>query len=259
MDLMIDIGNTHTVLGVYNKDRLEKHWRLTSHGSRTEDEIWTVVDSFFNLGNLHTSQIKGVCISSVVPGVTRIYQWMTEKYLGCQPMQIGPDLDLGLKIHYHDPYAVGADRICNAVAGKKRYGTPLIILDFGTATTFDCVNEQGDYLGGVICPGLESTASILHHQAAKLPKIELVFPPKVIGLNTEESMQSGIMYGSIEMIDGMVNRIKGELKGNPKVIATGGLASLIAERSKAIDIVDENLNLEGIYLLYKRNLSKNGS
>ena len=259
MELMIDIGNTHTVLGIYHNHHLEKHWRLTSHASRTEDEIWAVVDSFFKFENLQTRDIAGVCISSVVPGLTRIYQWMVEKYLACRTMLIGTELDLGMKILYHDPPSVGADRICNAVAGKEKYGTPLIIVDFGTATTFDCINKQGDYLGGVICPGLESAASILHQKAAKLPKIELVFPPKVIGRNTEESMQSGIMFGSIEMIDGMLNRIEQELEATPKVVATGGLASTIAERSKAIDLVDENLSLEGIYLLYRRNLSQSGS
>ena len=258
MELMIDIGNTHTVLGIYHKDHLEKHWRLTSHAARTEDEIWSVVHSFFKFENLKISDIKGVCISSVVPGLTRLYQWMVDKYLSCRTMLISSELDLGMKILYHDPPSVGADRLCNAAAGKEKYGTPLIIVDFGTATTFDCIDKQGNYLGGIICPGLESAASILHQKAAKLPKIELIFPPKVIGRNTEESMQSGIMYGSIEMIDGMIKRIKKELGTDSRVIGTGGLAATIAERSKAIDLVDENLNLEGIYLLYQRNLSKNG-
>ena len=170
-------------------------------------------------------------------------------------MHISPDLNLGLDILYHDPYAVGADRICNAVAAKRKYGIPLIVLDFGTATTFDCINENGDYLGGVICPGIESAATILHRKAAKLPKIELIFPQQVIGRNTEESMQSGIMYGSIELIEGLVEKIKKELGGNPKTVATGGLAHTIAKRTKAIDVVDENLNLEGIYQIYTRNLS----
>jgi type III pantothenate kinase len=180
---------------------------------------------------------------------------MVEKYLSLKPLFINPDLNLGLKILYQDPYSVGSDRICNAVAGKLKYGTPLIVLDFGTATTFDCITKSGDYLGGVICPGIESAATILHQKAAKLPKIELVFPPKVIGRNTEESMQSGIMHGVVEMIEGLVKRIKKELPGNPKVVATGGLSHRIAKRTKAIDVVDENLNLEGIYQIYKQNLS----
>ncbi|MCK4755227.1 MAG: type III pantothenate kinase, partial [Calditrichia bacterium] len=212
-------------------------------------------DSLFNLDKLDLDQINGVCISSVVPELSRIYRRMVEKYLSLKPMHITPDLNLGLNILYQDPYSVGADRICNAVAGKRKYGVPLIVLDFGTATTFDCINENGDYLGGVICPGIESAATILHRKAAKLPKIELIFPPKVIGLNTEESMQSGIMYGSVELIEGLIRKIKKELSGNPKVVATGGLAHTIAKRTKAIDVVDENLNLEGIYQIYKQNQS----
>ncbi len=255
MDLMIDIGNTHTVLGIFDNSTLKRHWRVTSQFSRTEDEIWVVVDSLFNLDKLDLDQIKGVCISSVVPELSRIYRRMVEKYLSLKPMHITPDLNLGLNILYQDPYSVGADRICNAVAGKRKYGVPLIVLDFGTATTFDCINENGDYLGGVICPGIESAAAILHRKAAKLPKIELIFPPKVIGQNTEESMQSGIMHGSVELIEGLIRKIKKELSGNPKVAATGGLAHTIAKRTKAIDVVDENLNLEGIYQIYKQNLS----
>jgi type III pantothenate kinase len=255
MDLMVDIGNTHTVLGIFDNSTLKRYWRVTSQFSRTEDEIWVVVDSLFNLDKLDLDQINGVCISSVVPELSRIYRRMVEKYLSLKPMHITPDLNLGLNILYQDPYSVGADRICNAVAGKRKYGVPLIVLDFGTATTFDCINENGDYLGGVICPGIESAAAILHRKAAKLPKIELIFPPKVIGLNTEESMQSGIMYGSVELIEGLIRKIKKELSGNPKVVATGGLAHTIAKRTKAIDVVDENLNLEGIYQIYKQNQS----
>ena len=254
MDLMVDIGNTQTVLGIFENSILKKHWRVTSQFSRTEDEIWVVVDSLFNLEDLNQDQIQGVCISSVVPELSRIYRRMVEKYLSLKPLYITPDLNLDLKILYQDPYSVGADRICNSVAEKMKYGTPLIVLDFGTATTFDCITESGDYLGGVICPGIESAATILHQKAAKLPKIELVFPLKVIGQNTEESMQSGIMHGSVELIEGLLRRIKKELSGNPKVVATGGLAHRIAKRTKAIDVVDENLNLEGIYQIYKQNL-----
>jgi len=253
MHLVVDIGNTHTVLGIFEKNILVKHWRVASQYSRTEDEIWVVVDSLFNLEKLKHDKIQGVGISSVVPELSRIYRRMVEKYLSIKPMYITPDLILGLKILYQDPYSVGADRICNAVAGKIKYGSPLIILDFGTATTFDCITEKGDYLGGVICPGIESAATILHRNAAKLPKIDLIFPPKVIGRNTEESMQSGIMHGSVEMIEGLIKRIKKELSGKPKVVATGGLSHRIAKRTKAIDLVDENLNLEGILQIYKQN------
>jgi type III pantothenate kinase len=255
MDLMVDIGNTHTVLGIFSDDTLKRHWRVTSQLSRTEDEIWVVIDSLINLDKLDLKQIKGVCISSVVPELSRIYKRMIEKYLSLRPMYISPELNIGLNILYQDPHSVGADRICNSVAGKRKFGSPLIVLDFGTATTFDCINKDGDYLGGVICPGIESAATILHRKAAKLPKIELMFPSHVIGKNTEESMQSGIMYGSVELIEGLLGRIKTELLGNPKVVATGGLAHTISKRTKAIDVVDENLNLEGIFQIYKQNLS----
>jgi len=255
MDLMVDIGNTHTVLGIFENNSLKRHWRVTSQSSRTEDEIWAVVDSLFKLEKLVLDHIEGVCISSVVPELSRIYRRMVEKYLSLKPMYINPDLNLGLKILYQDPHSVGADRICNSVAAKRKYGIPLIVLDFGTATTFDCIDENGDYLGGVICQGIESAATILHHKAAKLPKIELIFPSQVIGKNTEESMQSGIMYGSVELIEGLIRRIRKELPGNPKVVATGGLAHRISKRTKAIDVVDENLNLEGIFQIYKQNLS----
>ncbi|TFH02378.1 MAG: type III pantothenate kinase [Calditrichales bacterium] len=254
MELMVDIGNTNTVLGLFLHGSLDKFWRISSHCSKTEDEIWSVLDSLFKMDDFNSRLIKGVCISSVVPELSTIYRRMVEKYLLVKPMHISPDLNLGLDILYQDPYAVGADRICNAVAGKRKYGTPLIVLDFGTATTFDCINNNGDYLGGVICPGIESAASILHQKAAKLPKIEMVFPSRVIGRNTGESMQSGIMFGSIELIEGMIRRIKKELGGKPKVIATGGLAYMIAKRTKSIDLVDENLNLEGIYQIYRQNI-----
>jgi type III pantothenate kinase len=252
---MVDIGNTHTVLGIFDDNNLKRSWRVTSQLSRTEDEIWVVIDSLFSLDALNLNQIKGVCISSVVPELSRIYKRMVGKYLSLKPIFISPDLKLGLNILYQDPQSVGADRICNSVAGKRKYGSPLIVLDFGTATTFDCINQEGDYLGGVICPGIESAATILHRKAAKLPKIELIFPVQVIGKNTEESMQSGIMYGSVELIEGLLRKIKAELSGNPKVVATGGLAHTIAKRTKAIDVVDENLNIEGIFQIYKQNLS----
>ena len=169
MDLMIDIGNTNTVLGLYTSGKLQNVWRLGSKNSRTEDECWLAINSLFVLHKYDPHQIVGVVISSVVPEVTLLYQRMVKKYLNQEPLMINSDLDLGMKILYQDPYTVGADRICNAVAGKAKYGTPLIILDFGTATTFDCLNHDGDYLGGIICPGIESAAAVLHFKAAKLP------------------------------------------------------------------------------------------
>jgi type III pantothenate kinase len=253
MDLMIDIGNTHTVLGLFVDNDLLQNWRISSHASRTEDEYWAVVESLFKALDIDLLKIQGVCISSVVPELTLTYKRMIDKYLNLEPLLIDSDLDLGMKVLYQDPYSVGADRLCNAVAAKEKYGSPLIILDFGTATTFDCINEEGDYLGGVICPGIESAASVLHQKAAKLPKIELMFPPQIIGRNTVESMQSGIMFGSVKLIEGLLKEIKEQLGQNTKVIATGGLAQYISKRVPLIDQVEINLILEGIYSIYKRN------
>ena len=253
MELMIDVGNTNTVLGLYKSGQLKNTWRLGSKNSRTEDECWLAVNSLFILHKYDPQKISGVAISSVVPEITLLYQRMVKKYLDLDPLLITTELDLGMEILYQDPGAVGADRLCNAVAGKAKYGAPLIILDFGTATTFDCLDKNGDYLGGVICPGIESAAAILHFKAAKLPKIDLVFPAKVIGQTTEESMQSGILFGIVELIDGLVIKIKSELGSGAKVIATGGMAPLISDRTKSIDWVEEELIIEGIYLIYNRN------
>jgi len=253
---MIDIGNTDSVLGLYSDSKLLNSWRLSSRSNHTEDEYWVSLESFIGRQNFKAEDITGVAISSVVPELTMIYQRMVNKYLKIDPLLISADLDLGMKVLYQDPQAVGADRLCNAVAGKARYGVPLIIIDFGTATTFDCIDQAGDYLGGVICAGIESTAAALHQRAAKLPKIELTFPDKVIGVNTQHSMQSGILIGTVKLIEGLIKEIKKELPGNPKVIATGGLAHLVAKKTGYIDQVDYNLNLEGIHLIYHRNLKR---
>lgn len=255
MDLMIDIGNTHTVVGLFSEDKLKHNWRLSSTLLRTEDEIWAVLTSFFKNIDFQYQNITGIAISSVVPNLTLIYDRMVNKYLGITPLYISAQLDLGMDILYENPNAVGADRICNAVAGKEKYGFPLIILDFGTATTFDCIDSNGNYIGGVICPGIESAASILHHKAAKLPKIDLEFPEKIIGTNTDESMQSGIMYGFIELINGLLEKISVEMGDQPRVIATGGFASLISTKTDRIEEIDLELNLVGIHNIYKRNLA----
>jgi type III pantothenate kinase len=254
MELMIDIGNTHTVVGLFKDSRLYRDWRMTSNMARTEDERWIVLESFFNKTSIAVADIKGVCISSVVPDQNIDYIRMIKKYLAIEPLFISHKLQLGMKIEIFEPALLGADRICNAVAGKIKYGVPIIILDLGTATTFDCVNSQGNYIGGIICQGIESAAAILHQKAAKLPKIDLYFPETIIGKNTEDSMRSGILYGSVEMICGLIGRIKKELGGKPKVIATGGLSHLVAEQTKAVDIVDTDLNLEGMHYIYQLNV-----
>ncbi len=253
MLLVIDIGNTNIVVGLFQKQKLSHSWRLGTNNLKTEDEFWVAINTLFDLSGQKIADIEGVGLSSVVPEMTLTFKRMIDKYLHQNPLIVEADLDLGMEIKYLDPKAVGADRICNAVAGMYHYGQPLIILDFGTATTFDCIDSNGDYIGGIICPGIESAASVLHRKAARLPKIELQFPAQLIGRNTEESMQSGIMYGSIEMISGLIRMIKKEFGTSTKVIATGGLANMIAARTPSIDHIEPDLNLEGINLIYQRN------
>ena len=257
MELMIDIGNTHTVMGVFNNKKLEHTWRVMSQIVRTEDERWVVLKALFKNASLHIEEITGVCISSVVPDQNIDFIRMIKKYLSIEPLLISNTLKLNLKINISEPALLGADRICNAVAGKLKYDLPLIIIDLGTATTFDCIDRQGDYVGGIICQGIENAAVILHQRAAKLPKIDLYFTDNIIGKNTEDSMRSGILYGSVEMIDGLVRRIKKELGQDAGVIATGGLSQLITKKTTVIDQVDKYLNLEGMNFIYHLNMKEN--
>lgn len=252
MLLAIDIGNTHTVFGIYRDGKLIQDWRVSSLITRTEDEVWLLIKFFCIASNIDVSEITGVGISSVVPNLTDIFVWMSHKHLKTEPVVISSELDLGIKILYDDPSTVGADRLCNAVAGFTKYGGPVIIVDFGTATTYDVVSEKGEYLGGVIAPGIETSAAELHRRAAKLPKIELHFPKDVIGRNTVSSMQSGIMYGAIDSMEGMVRRIKNVIGQNAKVIATGGLAKTIIKHTNVIDFYEPSLVLDGIYIIYNR-------
>jgi type III pantothenate kinase len=253
MLLAIDIGNTHTVFGLMVGIDVRNHWRITSSLARTEDEIGMLLMSFFDNDHIDVKNIDGVCISSVVPYLTSIYVQMSERYIKKTPFIINSQIDLGFNIKYNDPSTVGADRLCNTAAGIRKYGTPLIILDFGTATTFDCIDENGDYLGGVISPGIETSIKSLHIKAAKLPEIELQFPEKAIGKTTEESMQIGIVTGTVFMVESMIKAIIKELSGKVKVIATGGLAKVISLRTNLIDSVDSNLSLEGIAILFEKN------
>ncbi|MBI4534922.1 MAG: type III pantothenate kinase [Ignavibacteriae bacterium] len=252
MLLTVDIGNTHTVLGVFKGDQLIADWRMASSAQRTADESWLTIKSFCTDAGIRPSYIKGVGISSVVPNLTDIFESIARKYLNVNPVTISASLDLGIKVHYKDPSAVGADRLCNAIAGFKKFGGPLIIIDFGTATTFDVVSKDGDYLGGVIALGLESAASELHRKAAKLPKIDLQFPDQVIATETVKSMQAGIMFGAVDAVEGIVRRIKSELEGKAKVIATGGLSTTVARHTDVIEACELSLVLEGIRLIYER-------
>ncbi len=260
MLLAIDIGNTHTVFGVYRGAKLIADWRVTSMLQRTEDEVGTQVRLFLKEASISSRAIRGVGISSVVPNLTDIFSMMARKYFAADPLIISSSLDLGIKIHYDDPHSVGADRLCNAVAGYAAFGGPLIVIDFGTATTYDVLTKSGDYLGGVIAPGIETSAVDLHRRAAKLPKIELHFPKSIIGRDTVSSMQAGILYGAVDSVEGMVERIQVEIEilegSKATVIATGGFSELMARRSRVITACVPSLVLDGVRMIYER-ASKN--
>ena len=256
MLLAIDIGNTHTVFGVYDGPQLKADWRVSSNTQRTEDEIGAQLQQFLRSGAIDPGEISAIGISSVVPDLTDIFTQMANKYFRLEPIVVGSDLDLGIAIRYDDPSAVGADRICNAIAGYRKYGGPLIIVDFGTATTYDIIAGNGDYLGGVIAPGVETSAADLHRRAAKLPKIELHLPGKALGTDTVGSMQAGILFGAIDSLEGMVTRLQGEIRKREgkeaKVIATGGFSGLISSQTSVIAACEPTLVLEGVRLIVDR-------
>ena len=251
MLLAVDVGNTHTVLGIYDGPRLIADWRIASLALRTADEQWLAIRNFCADAKISLAEGTGVGISSVVPDLTDVFETMARKYLNTEPMTVSASLDLGIRVLYHDPSQVGADRLCDAVAGFHKYGGPLIIIDFGTATTYDVVSKEGDYLGGVITLGLESMAAELHRRAAKLPKIELHFPATIIGKDTVASMQAGVLYGTVDAVEGTVRRIREEMGAPAKVIATGGLSGIIAQHTKVIEHVEPALVLEGIRLIWE--------
>lgn len=256
MIFVLDVGNTNTVLGVYQDDLLKYHWRVETSRHKTEDEYGMTVKSLLQHEGLHFKDFDGIIISSVVPPIMFTLERMCRKYFNLKPMIVGPGVKTGLNIKYDNPKEVGADRIVNAVAGIHEYGSPLIIVDFGTATTFCFINEQRQYMGGAIAPGIGISTEALYSRAAKLPRIEIARPDGVIGRNTVTAMQAGILYGFVGQVEGIVNRIKKESGSSPAVIATGGLASLIAGESDIIEIVDPFLTLKGLHLIYKRNQDK---
>ncbi len=252
MILAIDIGNTHTVVGIFEKHKLLGDWRVTSFVSRTEDELGALVRTFCEGAGISFKKITAVGISSVVPNLTDIAILMSKKYFKLNPIVVSASLPLGLKILYEDPHAVGADRLCNAVAAHAKFKGPLVIVDFGTATTFDVVSDKGDYLGGIISAGIETSAGELHRRAAKLPKIDLHFPPKIIGTNTVHSMQAGILYGALDAMESMIRRISKELDDYPTVIATGGFSQFMTQQSKLINKCEPTLVLDGIRIVVER-------
>jgi type III pantothenate kinase len=251
MLLVIDVGNTNTVIGVYEDDVLKQDWRIRTIRETTADEFNILARALFADKRIQLTDIKKVVISSVVPSSVRILNAFCERYLGITPLWINAASVKGLMpILYSNPNEVGADRIVNAVAAYEKYKKALIVIDFGTATTFDAISEKGEYLGGAICPGVMISSEALFHRASRLPRVEMLkAPEKVIGDDTIESIKSGIIFGNGAMVDGMVARMKQEMHTTPMIIATGGLSPLIAEVSNAIETVDLALTLDGLRII----------
>lgn len=250
---MIDVGNSNTKLGVYSGLTLTHHWRITTVRDRTSDELGILIKGLFHDQGFDAAQLDGIVICSVVPPVMTALELMCERYFGRAPLIVGPGIKTGLFIKYENPREVGADRIVNAVAGVQMFGPPLVIVDFGTATTFCVVDTGGHYLGGVIAPGVQISTEALYQRAAKLPRIDLVKPKTVVGRNTVSSMQSGVIYGFVGQVDEIVRRICAEVPLSFKVVATGGLAQLISPESQTITHVSPYLTLEGLRILWERN------
>jgi type III pantothenate kinase len=252
MLLVIDAGNTNTTLGVYRDKELLAHWRLTTNPARTVDEYGVHARNLFELGQIDFKAIDAIAIASVVPPLNYTLRRMAEVYFHLTPLFVDHTTNTGLRILYQPASDVGADRIVDAVAAVEHYGAPCIVVDFGTATTFNAINAQGEYVGGLITPGIMISSEALFARTAKLPRVDIRRPQKVIGSSTVEAMQSGLYYGYAGLVDGVLERMLGELDGKPRVIATGGLAQLIATGSRFIEKVDDILTLEGLRLIHAR-------
>lgn len=253
MLLAIDVGNTHIMLGICREDEIRVYWRLATRKESTEDELGMVVKDLLISSGYEPAAVEAVAISSVVPPLMYSLERMAAKYFQVKPLVVGPGIKTGLNILMDNPREVGADRIVNAVSAYNLYGGPLVIVDFGTATTFCAISSRGDYLGGVIAPGIGISLEALFQRAAKLPRVEIIRPPRVIGTDTVSSMQSGIVFGFVGQVDGIVRRMIEELDGSPRVVATGGFANLIARETDTIDLVNPLLTLEGLRFIHKFN------
>ena len=250
----IDIGNTNIVLGLSDGEKILHHWRIRTEREITSDELGIVVQHLFSSSNVKTGDVKSIIISSVVPPLMNTMEDFSRRYFKVKPLVVGPEIQTGMEILYDNPKEVGADRIVNAVAAYEKYRTSLVVIDFGTATTFDCVSKEGSYLGGAISPGVLISCEALFQKASRLPRVEIFAKPKkVIAKDTISSMNVGIVYGYAGLVDGIVGRMKREMGQNPTVIATGGLAPLICEEAELIDHVEEFLTVEGLIIIYKRN------
>jgi type III pantothenate kinase len=258
----IDVGNTNIVIGVFDGERLTQSWRLATMRERTADEIGILVTRLFERAGLDFTQIDGIILSSVVPPLTGAVEEMAERYFGRQPLTVDPATNTGMPVRYQPPTDVGADRVVNGVAAYEAYGRaariPVIVVDFGTATTFDAISADGEYLGGVICPGIGISADALFQRAARLPRVEVRKPPSVVGQTTVTSMQSGLFFGYVSMVDGIVTRIRAEIAAGARAacVATGGMADLIAGDTTTIQHVSPDLTLQGLRLIWERNAKR---
>jgi type III pantothenate kinase len=255
MLLAIDIGNTNITMGLYQGEKPGARWRLSTVHDRMPDEFGIQILGLLSHAKIAPEAINSICLASVVPPVTGKFVEACKKYLNLDPLVVGAGVKTGVRIRYEDPRAVGADRIVDAAAVQQLYGSPACVVDFGTATTFDAISAEGDYLGGAIAPGINIAAEALFLRTAKLPRVDLRRPPSAIGRNTVHAMQSGLLFGYVSLVEGMVSRFRAELGDNMKVIATGGLAEIVAEETKVIEIIAPWLTLDGLRIIWELNNS----